>query len=1284
MPLSRDQKIIVTSADGSKRRRLPAFQITKASARVERYGGYGQFSVDTAIPFSGDALSTILKGDRVEMYYGGVLRYRGWIEERMRVEGEPDTLGFVGYGLSFLLGQQLCYGRYAYAGNGADLATVFAEVVRDATQSRNQTLPPAMGRQGLPLYDALQVLQVGALTTFVDAYHKLLGDVANDLVQQSGNLCIWGGDVDAFGQNRAHFRPLAAITGTPMHVIPVPARRTQTAQAEDQAGDVKNRTLMTGGPPRFPQMLHNGGFDLPAAFQTGDSGLITDGDFEQQSWALSNGAAYKDAGHQEGQPFSGNWMVELDHVGEACDKNGAFATTPVAGHSYVFSVRAKKEVGLQTADGSGWLHLNDASNNLLLSVPLMVAPTGTAWDYFSATFPMPAGAVHWLAHFQCDHVASYNGDSGGLLIDAVSLEDGSVVYQDGWQVEAFGSAAFAAVNWAYKDVAFDGLYCVYLSPRCADANGQDGWLVPLGRARISVLFKQTLRLSFRYRSPLSPALGLPKMQLQLDWFRSDGSDIRTDTLVINAAAANSTWQYAELAASAPSDAASVLPRINPRSNGDILVDCFSLQDAEAVAAGDVPLMPDGHPGFLPEGDLSTFLTASASGLGGDYASSEFAYGSRVDITSQGAVNTLPGLTTVAKARLGVKALALIRPGIARMEDATVYWPGDSVGLQGKHGGLLNQGQLLTIAAVDLTFGDLFVVNLEIGKEAPDETLAVKSLIQEQLQKNGPGGAAGAGGTGGGYSNSTNFGGAGGGGATTPVTLQTITESATDSTTHEQVRTGPHVSDQEHTDLAATKAEVVAARTRTVKGISYTTTEGRLDAMEIDIAHGSLPGGTADGQTLRWNQATSAYVVDPFAVNNGTGTLTLTALGGSNTGLTLTNQGAGSSDLPAVLLNSHDAATTVFTTNHGHPLGCIAGFFTTATDGFVVLASDGSKVLFAGQNKRVGINTTSPRFDFEVNGNACVTGVSVFADVAATHVMYVGGGTGLLANAAAGDGYLRCDTGDVHLAAHYSGGSSDLQITATQIVGRKPFAGPHSAADGTAGVSGTSGGGDTLKNGLVVGLGNEATLRANAVAAEATARANGDVASAQKAANLSDLASATTARTNLGLGTAAVASLPAAGSNASSVQVVRGDDTRLGSTGAAARATATVTSMVLASHAIDNSHTLTLGKSGLVLQIATDVPAWVRMYDSQAAMTADAARPGPWAAGYAGPTAGMGVLLEVATTAAMLTIPFSPVAGYANLDAPGGVPNNTYFLAIGNASGTTQTITVTMIHLPIEN
>lgn len=82
---------------------------------------------------------------------------------------------------------------------------------------------------------------------------------------------------------------------------------------------------------------------------------------------------------------------------------------------------------------------------------------------------------------------------------------------------------------------------------------------------------------------------------------------------------------------------------------------------------------------------------------------------------------------------------------------------------------------------------------------------------------------------------------------------------------------------------------------------------------------------------------------------------------------------------------------------------------------------------------------------------------------------------------------------------------------------------------------------------------------------------------------------------------------------------------------------------------EDTLTAPLGESGTILNIATDVPARVRIYHTAAARTADAARPLTTDG-----TSGKGLLAEVATGSALLSIPLSPPADYWNGDESGEV------------------------------
>ena len=81
----------------------------------------------------------------------------------------------------------------------------------------------------------------------------------------------------------------------------------------------------------------------------------------------------------------------------------------------------------------------------------------------------------------------------------------------------------------------------------------------------------------------------------------------------------------------------------------------------------------------------------------------------------------------------------------------------------------------------------------------------------------------------------------------------------------------------------------------------------------------------------------------------------------------------------------------------------------------------------------------------------------------------------------------------------------------------------------------------------------------------------------------------------------------------------------------------------------------LGRLGHFLAISTDAPGWVSFYSSVAAREADGSRPITQ-----DPAPGSGVLLDLATTAAALTITAPPGGTYFSSDG-GTAPNSAPFL-----------------------
>lgn len=96
----------------------------------------------------------------------------------------------------------------------------------------------------------------------------------------------------------------------------------------------------------------------------------------------------------------------------------------------------------------------------------------------------------------------------------------------------------------------------------------------------------------------------------------------------------------------------------------------------------------------------------------------------------------------------------------------------------------------------------------------------------------------------------------------------------------------------------------------------------------------------------------------------------------------------------------------------------------------------------------------------------------------------------------------------------------------------------------------------------------------------------------------------------------------------------------------------------------------------IYSITSTVSAWVRVYHSSAASSADASR-----AVTVDPSAGAGVIVEVLTTAPNQTVTLNPVASGVNAESP---RTSVYPVRITNndASATSLTVTLNYVYLEI--
>jgi hypothetical protein len=136
----------------------------------------------------------------------------------------------------------------------------------------------------------------------------------------------------------------------------------------------------------------------------------------------------------------------------------------------------------------------------------------------------------------------------------------------------------------------------------------------------------------------------------------------------------------------------------------------------------------------------------------------------------------------------------------------------------------------------------------------------------------------------------------------------------------------------------------------------------------------------------------------------------------------------------------------------------------------------------------------------------------------------------------------------------------------------------------------------------------------------------------------------------------------------------GSVVQVGSSIVGSRSTIIATTTSIANGASTNLLISGTGRSGLLLSIETDRAAWVVVYSSTSARTADASR-----AETTDPTLGSGVLAEVITTGAQV-IKITPSASYFNDET---VTASSLYLKVTNKSGSTATVQVQLKVVPAE-
>jgi hypothetical protein len=540
MSLPTDLRIKITSADGSIDRLVPQSKLFTPSWSIERYGGYGEFSLPTGLDYR--TFTRVQQGDMVEVYFQGVRKYRGYVTERKRSNDNPRKLSLSAYGAAFWLRKVPVSKTYAFPAGATDVSVAFAQFCNDFLLGN-------VGPGGIQLAYSVQAETIGTTILNLDARYKSAGDVLDAIIGETGNLAVWGVDVDSEGYNRIYLRPFSDTTppNNPDFVIFAPGINVEASEGPETIADVVNAVIVQGGAAKFPQLLHNGNFELPVYQNDGAGNMVLNGGFESggfhvaDDWTLANGASVESGKNQSparAVAFEGSRYLELDHVSENAVQNGT--GTWAAGHNYVFSCQMAKEVDQQSLSGHARLIIKDGTSAVVFdSGSVTMQPPGQDWEYFSIPFTFPtsgftAGSGTFQITFNLDSITAFGGQQGGLIIDAVELQDVSVVYQDGWEIQATGDAVINSVNWVCQE-SYEGAYSLYVDGSTfADADARDVEIIPASGQvsnnyqntnKVKVQTGQSLRFAGWFKSPSFPSIhpNFPALLLIFDWLDSSSN-----------------------------------------------------------------------------------------------------------------------------------------------------------------------------------------------------------------------------------------------------------------------------------------------------------------------------------------------------------------------------------------------------------------------------------------------------------------------------------------------------------------------------------------------------------------------------------------------------------------------------------------------------------------------------------------------------------------------------------------------------------------------------------------
>jgi hypothetical protein len=698
---SHEVDIRLYNADGT-RKYLPQQWIESAEFELAERGGMQNGSLSILAPWEQLQLAGT---EYVDIWLWGQRLYRGWVRTAQNELNVPEKANPTLYGLMEFLNGYLVRRCYCYA-QPVDISQVFLDLANEYVVRSNRLPNLVLDAGGVPA--------LGIQIQSFCAKGKTVSQALNDLCDQAPGQLIWGGDVDASGNNRLYLRPRATST---KYKFPVGDKVSAILYPRD-ATQVVNRVYVTGGKADPPNLASNGSFEecvLPGQLTSNvllnpsfEQGLTYWGVYNDPTVASGFGRTDTNAVNFDNNPSAPEEISQNIAVSAVRPVNVAFYLQAFAGELWGMQVRVMYYSGGTLVNAP-----NDWRGGTLVveqdSIVFSPTPNGAYQLFtFSAAF---AGSVGLAAtYMQVLFTMVQTGGTPGTNFDDASVWFTDENQSDQWAQGLSVNANFALLDWANKEIAaYDGSLCVKAQANILVAGGYAEIRNTLA-ARIDVKPSRTYTLVVFFQAVSASA------SVRIGTQEFTDSTAGTTTLSDATTIASGSWQIVLLAVTTGTTTNVMDLEIRLYDGNAVYIDAVGLYEGAS------------RPGLYYTGDtfqaVRSVTDYSAGQIGSDAAASITAWGEREKAEQ---IDTVLDTSTLDAYCIGYfksKAAPVIQ-GRLTLKGAT-----DSVGLDGlvQVENLPSAPPALFPSRLRYQIGQTIDIDIDLNNERPDLALLLRNAV----------------------------------------------------------------------------------------------------------------------------------------------------------------------------------------------------------------------------------------------------------------------------------------------------------------------------------------------------------------------------------------------------------------------------------------------------------------------------------------------------------------------------------------------------------------------------